>query len=268
MRDNKKLMVALKEAMEINPEVEIIKYLRFICSVDNMNYISDREIAELIEYCNSNDTFDDYEIVPNNIFFNFIDYYVNEEKYDFTKENELMAYGRYKEYTEGKVFFNLYEKVNMKEFLERFELEYVNADDYCDLTVINHKDMFLNNFPMSYRHMNGYVVARKGEKYIAKHVYLVKNPCFGELMEYVMHECKREYDECLAIAIDWCESPRFTDYTRHIMYGLKYREKDRVVEIYNDNQTIEKFHDFFQKANKIISTWDGVIFDDGTCDLE
>jgi hypothetical protein len=61
-------------------------------------------------------------------------------------------------------------------------------------------------------------------------VYLVKNPCFGELMNYVMRECKGEYDECLAIAIDWNESPRFTDYTRHIMFGLEYREKDRVVE--------------------------------------
>ena len=156
----------------------------------------------------------------------------------------------------------------MRDFIKRFELLFVDADDYADITVINHKDIFLNDFPMAYRHMNGYVVARKGEKYIAKHVYLVKNPCFGELINYAMKECEEKYDECLVIAVDWCESPRFTNYTRHIMFGLEYRRKEKLVEIYNEYQTIEKFHEFFQKANRIISTWDGIVFDDGTCDLE
>ena len=51
-------------------------------------------------------------------------------------------------------------------------------------------------------------------------------------------------------------------------FGLEYRKKGNIVEIYNENQTIEKFHEFFQKANKIISNWKGVLYDDGTCDLK
>lgn len=55
----------------------------------------------------------------------------------------------------------------MKAFLESFCLTYVETDNYKDITVVNHKDTFLNIFPNAYCHMNGYVVARKGDKYIA-----------------------------------------------------------------------------------------------------
>lgn len=272
MRDNERLLAALNKAVEICPEMEIIKFMRYLGSIDDMSYLPDSEMAEMVECYNqrAKDTsgFYDYKVEPNEmLYLEMIFLNAVEEKYNFTKENEQIAYERYKTYSEGRVFFDLVEKVNMKDFLERFELEFVHAYNYSDITVINHKDNFLNIFPMAYRHMNGYVVARKADKYIAKHVYLVKNPCFGELMDYAMRYCKDDYDECLVIAIDWCESPRFTDYTRHIMYGLEYREKEKVVEIYNDHQTIEKFHEFFQKANKIVSDWDGVLYDDG-CDFE
>ena len=275
MKTNERLIVALKKTVEKCPEVELVKFMRYIGTIEDFAYMTDDDMAIQIEHYNKLFGFSkqkglfDYQAKPNDAF--YIDellYIKNCNFYDFTKENEKIAYERYKTGTQGKVFFELVEKVNMSDFLKRFELEYVDTDDYADITVINHKDTFLNIMPMAYKHMNGYVVARKGEKYIAKHVYLVKFPCFGQLMDYVMQQCKEEYDECLVIAIDWYESPRFTNYTRRIMYGMEYRKKDKVVEIYNDHQTIEKFHEFFQRANKIVSDWDDVVFDDGTCDLE
>lgn len=140
----------------------------------------------------------------------------------------------------------------------------MSADDFKDVTVINHRDNFLNSFPIEYRHMNAYVVGRKGDKYIARHAYAVKNPCFGELQEVVSFGFCEEFDECFAIAIDWMESPRFTDYTKHIMYGVCTRPNKKQIEIYDDNQTIEIFHELMQRSNIIESTWDGVIYDDGT----
>ena len=273
MRDNEKLIEALENAVENCPEVELVKFIRYIGSIDDMSYLSDSEIAEMIEYHNqrAKDTCDLYDYIFNPNEMNSFEIPLSdtvEGKYSFTKENEQIAYERYETATFGRNFFDLVEKVNMKDFLERFNLEFVNADEYREITVINHKDNFLNRFPMAYRHMNGYVVARKGDQYIAKHVYLVKNPCFGELMDYAMQHCKDEYDECLVIVIDWDQSPRFVDYTRHIMYGLEYRKNEKVVEIYNDHQTIEKFHTFFQQANKIVSDWKGVLYDDGSCGLE
>ena len=267
MRENERLIAALEKTVEICPEVELAKFIRYISAVEDLAYMFDGDLAVQIECHNaiSEDLFD-YQAEVNEA--NYLDALGSCTFYDFTQENEQTAYDRYKAYAKNRAFFELTEKVNMKTFLERFSLEYVDADDYKDIIVINHKDTFLNIFPNAYRHMNGYVAARKGDKYIAKHVYLVKISCFGELLAYAMNECKKEYDECLVITIDWCESPRFTNYTRHIMYGMEYRSKEKVLEIYNDHRTIEKFHEFFWKANKIISDWDGVIFDDGTCDLE
>lgn len=271
MKSNERLIAALNKAIKIKPDIEIGKYIRYMASVSDLAYMSDDDIARQIEQ--NNKMAEKYSIERYFTFkatdINYSDKskfgnYPEEKLHDFTKENEEIAYERYKEKMKGRVIFDLNEKLDMSDFLRRFTLSYVEADEYKGITVLNHKNGFLDSFPMEYRHMNGYMVARKGDKYIAKHVYLVKIPCFGELMEYVMHYCKREYDECLVIALDWCESPRFTDYTNHIMYGLSYNRDEEIVEIFNEHQTIEIFHEFMQKANKIISEWKGVLYDDGT----
>lgn len=273
MERNKRLIAALNRAIEICPDVELVKFMHYMTSIDNPAYMTDDDLAFQIENYNelaeADKDLHPYHREPNDVsYFDRLLGGFDSTFYDFTKENEEIAYQRYKKYTDGKVFVDLTETVNMKDFLERFTLIYAQSEDYKDITVVNHRDEFVDCLCRDYRHMIGYVVARKGDKYIAKHIYLVKVPCFGELMSYVMQQCKSEYDECLAIAIDWEESPRFTDYTRHILYGLEYNRNTKVVEIFNENRTIEKFHEFFQKANKIISNWDGVLYDDGTCDLE
>lgn len=271
MKTNERFISALNKAIEICPEVELVKLIRYLSSVDEMAYLTDEDIATQLEHYNKMaetctiKSLYDYNIKPDDVLYMDRFLCVDDCKYyDFSKENENIAYERYRKRTEGRFLGDLVEIVNMKDFLERFQLEYVEAEEYSDITVINHRDTFLNVFPMAYRQMNGYIVGRKGDKYIAKHVYLVKNPCFGELMDYAMKQCQDEYDECLVITIDWCESPRFTDYTRHIMYGMEYKKNEKVLEIYNEHQTIEKFHAFFQKANKIISNWEGIVYDDKT----
>ena len=193
MKDNERLIAALNKAIEIHPEVEIGKFINYISAVEDLSYMEDSDLAIQIEdynhLANKYKNHFCYNIKPNDK--HYIDqllYIDNCTFYDFTKENEQIAYERYKAVTKDKVFIDFAKEINMKNFLEKFELEIVEADDYADITIINHKDSFLNIFPLAYRHMNGYVVARKNDKYIAKHVYLVKIPCFGKLMHYVMQE--------------------------------------------------------------------------------
>ena len=270
MNSNERLIAALNKTIEINKEIELGKFIRYIGSVSELAYMSDDELALQIENYNSiaedlknqNSNPYNYCFKPTDVYTVDCDY--DSTTHDFSKENEQIAYDRYVEKNIGKIFFEFEERVNCSEFLRRFVLEFIEPDDYKDFTIINHQDMFWDWFPMEYRHMNAYVICRKGEKYVAKHAYVVKNPCFGELFIELAFSFIDDFDECFAVAIDWAGSPRFTDYTQHIMYGLNYKNGEKIIEVYNEQQTIEKFHEYMQKANKIISTWKGVLYDDGT----
>lgn len=272
MKANERLMAALNKAMENKPNIEIGKFIRFISSISDLAYMTDEDIALQIEEYNENAEDD-----PEGLYYkfeaaeiNYHDIYRSSrdipgyELFKFTKENEQIAYDRYKTKVGGHVFCELEERLDCRDFLKRFWLLFVGADAYKGVTVINHRDNFLNGFPSEYSHMNAYTIGKKGDKYVAMHRYAVKNPCFGELFYDIAFAHSEDFDECFSIAIDWCESPRFTDYTNHIMYGVCTRPGKNEVEIYSENQTIEIFHELMQKSNKIISTWDGVIYDDGT----
>lgn len=272
MKSNERLIAALNKAIELKPDLEVGKFIRYIGSASDLAYMTDDDISRIVEW--QNDMAKDYpdrhyhEFTANEKF--YVDYILvdrdslERKMYDFTKENEQISYDRYMKKVEGKIFFQLTEKLDMSDFLRRFDLSFVDAEDFEGITVINHRDVFLDDFPIEYRHMVGYIVGVKNDKYIAKHEYFVKNPCFGELIGSIMNHCQDDYDEFLGIALDWWESPRFTDYTNRIMYGFSYRKKEKEIEIYNEHQTIEKFHEYMQKANKITSTWAGVLYDDGT----
>lgn len=275
MKANERLMTALNRAIKNNPNVEIGKFIRYVSSVSDLAYMTDEDIARQIEdYNRLAEQYDHYDYVFQPSDMSYIwdssndNGYLEEKLYDFTKENEQTAYDRYKEKVAGRIFLNFEERLDCSEFLKRFTLEFADADDFKGITVINHRDNFLDVFPMAYRHMNAYTIGRKGDKYVAMHRYAVKNPCFGELFGEIAFGYCKDFDECFSIAIDWCESPRFTDYTNHIMYGVATRATKNEVEIYNQNQTIEIFHELMQKSNKIMSTWDGVIYDDGTVEWE
>ena len=120
MKDNERLIEALRNVVEICSEVEIIKFLRYLSSVDDMNYLSDGEIAELIEcynkFAKDGYTLDYCEFEPNEMFY-FEPIYLHTAKrnYSFTKENEMIAYERYQESVKGRVFFDLFEKINMRD---------------------------------------------------------------------------------------------------------------------------------------------------------
>ena len=272
MKANERLMAALNKAMENKPNIEIGKFIRFISSISDLAYMTDEDIALQIEEYNESAEED-----PEGWYYEFeaadINYYSSycsrkDGLYKFTKENEQIAYDRYKTKVEGHVFCELEERLDCSDFLKRFSLLFVGADDFKGITVINHRDNFLDGFPSEYSHMNAYTIGKKGDKYVAMHRYAVKNPCFGELFDDIAFAYSKDFDECFSIAIDWCESPRFTDYTNHIMYGLCTRPGKKEVEIYSENQTIEIFHELMQTSNKIISTWDGVIYDDGTVEWD
>ena len=151
-------------------------------------------------------------------------------------------------------------KITLDYDINLFELSYVRAEDFKGILVINHRDNFLESYPEAYRHMNAYSVYRKGDEYSAEHRYAAKIPDFGELLEAVAMYRSRvfgfDYDERVSIAIDWDESPRFTDYTRCIMYGLCYRPAKNEIEIYNEHRTIEIFHEWMQKSSHIRTDWD------------
>lgn len=277
MRDNERLLAALKKAVENKPDIELGKFIRYITSVSDLTYMSDEDISVLVEDYNSEakEEMDAgvehglrmYEHSATEI--NYLgDFCTESEKiermYDFTKENEQIAYERYKAETENRIFCPQEERLDGSDFLKRFELLFADANDFKNITVINHRDNFLNVFPDAYRHMNAYVVGKKGDKYIAKHAYAGKNTCFGELLGNITFGFCREFDECFSVAIDWMESPRFTDYTKRIMYGVYTRPEKDEIEIYDNNQSIEIFHELMQKSNQIVSDWDGVIYDDGT----
>lgn len=294
MKSNERLIKALNRTVELKPDIELGKFIRYIGSVSDLAYMSDDDIAIQIEYANRmaieySHLYDDIYFSTNPIDISYGDRCYDMEcaeakLYNFSKENEQIAYDRYKDKIKDKIFFEMEERLSCDKFLKRFELAFVDANDYKNINLINHCTQFWSSFPNDYRHMNFYGVARKNDKYLAFHSYACKIPCFGELfvsatvglsipvshtynvgfIEPVYESGWSNFDEIFVVVIDWAESPRFTDYTNHIQYGVCSRPKKKELEVYSINQTIEIFHELMQKSNKITSTWEGVLYDDGS----
>ena len=286
MKDNVRVVEALKKAIEINPDVKIGQFMNYIMTVDDPAYMEDGDIAEHLEEYNK-DAVDENLARWNNYQFDPGDTNVFEmiwsdtcdKYYVFSKENEQIAYERYRKRKEQMVSFELEERLDCSEFLKRFELMFDKPEAYKGITLINHCSEFRDPLRTDYRHMMAYVVGKKGDKYVAYHAYVVKNPCFGELFgDATVHlgaegcigkegkyiRADAVFDEWFSMPIDWYENPRFVDYTRHIMYGAYVRPEKREIEIFSPDQSVEIFHEMMQKSNKIVSDWDGVLYDDGT----
>ena len=288
-KDNEKLIQALMQTVKLHPEAELGKVLRYVTSVDDLAYMSDADILNLLLDYNKdlNDKDSIFSIRQMQINIKptdtneVADWFSRgkevEAFYKFTKENEQIAYDRYKDYQTGRILINLEERLACSEFVKRFELEFVEPEDFAGWTVINHCTNFLNELPLKYRHMNFYGVARKADKYHAFHSYACKNPCFGELLESATinlsvpaekkslewgMRAEELYDECFVVVIDWDGSPRFTNYTKTIQYGVWTRYAKKEIEIFGVDHTIEIFHELMQKANKILDDWEGVLYDD------
>lgn len=266
---NRRVLKALETAIELCPNIEIGKFFRYITSYDELGFLEDKDIAIHIEYYNrmASDpnfgSFYKYQCAATD--YDYTDYYFIyddhpfiEQCYSFTKENEQIAYERYQQHREGHIYCPLEERLDCSDFLKRFSIYYVDADDYKGTLVINHKSDFLNCFPPAYRHMNAYTIYKKEEQYTAHHRYVVKNPCFGEMFVETCGLDRFQKGEILSIAIDWVESPRFTDYTRHIMYGVIYRPEQNEIEIYDTDQAVTLFHDWMQKCTEFIIDWDNI----------
>lgn len=278
MNGNERLVAALQERIQLDPDVELIKLLHFVCTIDDPDYIQDIDIAEQLEFDNKyyKRFGHKYEHRTNdaNIFPASTDY--NKPFDDFTKENEQIAYDRYKTKMRGRVIYNLTETLPYSEFLMRFTGVFCIDEIPREVTVINHCSRFID--VIEFRHHCVYTNGRKGDKYIAMHQYACKIPDFRELFESITFGVRVNYegksdwaenvlDDWFSIAVDWEASPRFTDYTRKIAYGVWYRPAKKEVEIFNADQTVEIFHELMQKSNIVYSEWQGTFYDDKTFDL-
>ena len=67
MKSNERLIEALKKKIEINPDIELGKYIRYISSASDLAYMTDEDICKQIK----NDYYEYSEINPNK--YNYFD---------------------------------------------------------------------------------------------------------------------------------------------------------------------------------------------------
>lgn len=144
-------------------------------------------------------------------------------------------------------------------------------------TIINHSSKFLWEYG-KLRHMDYYLAGRVGDKYITIIGYAAKIPDFQELFKSVTldlyfgswderNRAGSIFDEWISLVFDSNETPRAVAYTDRILYGALVRPEKMEIEVYNQDQATEIFHEWMQKSNIIIDNWNGVLYDDGTAEV-
>lgn len=284
MRDNERVIAALSKAVETNQNINIGQFIRYVASIDDLAYMSDDEFASLLEYYllgySMSCDFNARDI-------NYLDIDYEAECYFFNKQNEQIAYDKFCERMKDKMLVNIYREVTLYEFLSNFSDGETYKDVVPSYPVALYQNIFWESFPIAYRHMNCYVVGKykyDNSKHIALHTYSCKLPDPAELFvksslyldvsnfvkEYGL-EIKEPiyatelFEDYLVLVIDWMESPRFTDYTNHIMYGIHVFQNPHLIEVLTPEQSAKRFHEGFQQSSIIYSDWGDLLFDDGTC---
>lgn len=144
-------------------------------------------------------------------------------------------------------------------------------------TIINHSSKLLWEYG-KLRHMDYYLAGRIGDKYITIHGYAAKIPDFQELFKAVTinlyfgswdesNNASSIFDEWISLVFDSYESPRAVAYTDRVLYGALVRPDKMEIEVYNQDQATEIFHEWMQKSSIIIDDWNGVLYDDGTAEV-
>ena len=300
MYDNKRLLKVLSGVVSKYPDIELGKFLRYATSNDELAFLSDKDIADSIEKNFMENL--SFEFNETDCLYEDKDSHIGnnepvgvERLYCFTKENEQIAYERYKLKNKNRKFFDLKETVTYCEFLknlspyEWFDRDWDEFNDfYKAYKVINHCCKFWGEFPLKYSWVPFMCILRLGNKYIAfttaesrdvgvgwffealtldldlgmrsSHLKDIDLPLFRFPFYY--------FDEYFAVPLDWCSRfPRFTNYTNIIQYGVRTIPAKKEIEIFNPDQTIEIFHELMQKVSKIIDVWAGVVYDDGSPEL-
>lgn len=285
MRENEKIIRELKRVVKNAPEVELGKFIHYITSFVNGAYGTDDEIVRTLE---------DYNelLADKNGVYTVLQYekewYTGDrnKRFDFSKENEQIAYNRYITCADerGYKFLNLEERLTLNDFNSRNFGELI-VDMEESATVINHSSVFW--YEPLYRHMQVYVVARIQDKYVAMHRNIVENGftenLSGEELFYYVSEglsvefpdlngkqalAKSVFDEWIVIVFDFEGSPQVVDYADKVFLGVYTRPNVNEIEIYNPNQAIEIFHEWMQKSNLVLDFDKRTVFDDGTVSFE
>lgn len=259
------VLKSIEKVLELDKDVRLGLYLSYVASADDLDYITDEEFKRLVD--------DDLHIPTIHKMFKVKPGDINcdinvPEIYDLTKENELIAYGRYKD--SRKLYFPITEKLLWYEFLQRFPDVYNNVCEYSEedfegWSVINHVTQFYGDLP--HRYVPMWVVTRKGDKYTCLVTNSYKIPDAFELFEFI--RCRHclhysriinqkqesfllEADEYYALVFDYESSVRSLVYPSKVYFGMAVRPDSKEYEIYEPIQAVEVFHEMFVKCDEIM----------------
>lgn len=269
--DKKKEILALLGKSFEGRDVRFGRYISFITSIDDIDFISDDDILKLLDdaLClrlKSNWN----EVTPDSGNCEFDD----DVYHHLTRRKEEIAYDRYKSRIQGKTFFQFSELLLYTEFIERFDKVYgsLNFTEYeQSLIVLNHNHDFYDTIP--HRYVAMYVCARLGDSYTFIITHSYKIPDMEELFDFIIRGCCLDYscyitgiktqsdrvkaDEWFVLVFDSSSNCRATSYCKFVHYGVSVRPASHEIEIYERNQAIEIFHKLFNKCNIFIDKHGG-----------
>lgn len=261
--DNKiEVLRSLERAMDINKDLRLGLFIKYIASMDDLAYIEDDELKRLIdEYAAIYTRFYFHEIKPCSC---------NVEMYkrpfhELTREHEQTAYERFKALERSeKLYFPLEERVPWYDFMCRFQDQYCTleglfASDFEGYYVINHVSRFYNHMPQKYVPM--YVIGKAGDGYVCSVTNSYKLPDALELFEFITEGwClyRSNVDalnagEWYALVFDQEGLVRPWTYSSRVNFGMAVRPDKHEYEIYDQHQAVEIFHELFAKCNEIIN---------------
>ena len=259
------VLKSIEKVLELDKDVRLGLYLSYVTSADDLNYITDEEFKRLVD--------DDIRLptMHHEVGLNPGDKNIDcfaPKTYSLTKENERIAYERYK--ASKDLYFPPTEKLSWYDFLQRFPDVYNNMcgyseEDFDGWSVINHVTQFYGDLP--HRYVPMWVVARKGDKYTCLVTNSYKIPDAFELFEFI--RCRHclhysriinqkqeslmlETDEYYALVFDYESSVRSLVYPSKVYFGMAVRPDKKEYEIYEPIQAVEVFHEMFVKCDEII----------------
>ncbi|WP_147340531.1 hypothetical protein [Enterocloster bolteae] len=272
MTANERIVKALKTISEHRPDISLTGLISRQSSVDDIRFMSDEDLALVLEdvarvsILKILRNFD--EKYADTVELEFLGLHADVDKYyEMTKENEQISYNRFKILKNSWRYMDLLEEVHYNEFMRRFfdsnEYWELHKDEFInkDIIVINHCTQFYQYFLD--KHIKAYTIAIDGEDCVFFREYVQKLPDDYEVIQtlafnsrkydkeragyYIEIDGKRYY-EWLSLAFRCSELPRVVDYANKTCIGVFCQLRDKKIELLNQVQAVDMFHELFQKA--------------------